>query len=580
MPPAGLPRPGGGGWARRVRSLVGVAAVLFAAAVLAVGCSGGDDGDDAKATTGVGGGGASTEPSAGGGGAAPPPPPGVALDAAQFQEASTVFFQTCAGCHGTLRAGATGPALDPATMQQRGTNVIEAIVQNGLPGGMPPWGKAGFLSPDQVTLMARYLQMEVAEPPQLSLEEIRASWSLKTPVADRPSSPQTDRDWRNYIGVILRDAGKVAIFDGDTHERVALLNTGYAVHILRASATGRYFYAIGRDGKVTLIDLWYKTPRTVAEVKGCIDARSVESSKFKGFEDKYLIEGCYWPLQYVVFDGLTLEPKTLSKYPTDTFDTGEPLKEVRVAAIVANPDGPQWVVALKESGFIALVDYSKEDFQITKMIEGQRFLHDGGLDHTGRYFAIAANDKNQIVVVNLKEGERVARIDTGIKPHPGRGANWKDPEFGWVMATTHIGEGKLTIYGADPAGNPEHAWKVVREVKLPSAGTLFVKTHPRSPWVWTDATVSTDPKAARTVCVYSKAKGKLHKCFPISSYGRATHFEYNRQGTQVWVSNWDNKGELVIYDDRTLKVVDRISGPWLRTPTGKFNVNNTARDIY
>ena len=49
------------------------------------------------------------------------------------------------------------------------------------------------------------------------------------------------------------------------------------------------------------------------------------------------------------------------------------------------------------------------------MIEGQRFLHDG-VDYTGRYFAIAANDKNQIVVVDLKEGERVARIDTGIEP--------------------------------------------------------------------------------------------------------------------------------------------------------------------
>ncbi|MCB0874259.1 MAG: c-type cytochrome [Actinobacteria bacterium] len=509
-----------------------------------------------------------------------PPPADVALADADFQRASDIYFRQCAGCHGTLRAGATGPTLDPATMQQRGTPVLEAIVNNGLPGGMPPWGKAGFLTPDEVSLMARFLQMEVPTPPPLDIDEIRASWSLKIPVAERPTEPQGRGNWRNYTGVILRDAGKVAVFDADTKQRVALVNTGYAVHILRSSASGRYFYAIGRDGKVTLIDLWYPTPTVVAEVKGCIDARSVEASKYKGFEDRYLIEGCYWPLQYVVLDGLTLEPKTVEQYPTDTFDEGETLKEVRVAAIVANPSAPQWVVALKESGYIALVDYSSEDFGIARMIPAQRFLHDGGLDHTGRYFAIAANDRNQIVVVDLEKGERVARIDTGIKPHPGRGANWKDPKFGWVMATTHIGEGKMTVYGADPENNPEYAWKVVREVKLPSAGTLFVKTHPKSPWVWTDATVSTDPKAARTVCVYSKQKGKLQKCFPISSYGRATHFEYNAQGTQVWVSNWDNKGEIVIYDDRTLKVVNRIRGAYLRTPTGKFNVTNTSRDIY
>jgi nitrite reductase (NO-forming)/hydroxylamine reductase len=426
--------------------------------------------------------------------------------------------------------------------------------------------------------MARYLQMNITAPPQLDLDEIRESWKLEVPVDDRPTEPQTDRDWTNYTGVILRDAGKVAILDADTREEVAIVNTGFAVHILRSSASGRYFYAIGRDGKVTLIDLWYEVPEVVAEVKGCIDARSVESSKFEGFEDKFLIEGCYWPNQFIIYDGLTLEPKKLTQYPTETFDTGEELAEVRVAAIVASEDAPQWVVALKESGFIVLVDYSKDDFPIVKEIEAQRFLHDGGFDNTGRYFAVAANERNQIVVVDLEKGERVARITTGIKPHPGRGANWKDPEFGWVMATTHIGEGKMTVYGADPVNNPEHAWKIVREIELPSSGTLFLKTHPNSPWVWTDATLATDPEASRTICAYSKAKAKIEKCFPISDHGRATHFEYNKQGTQVWISNWDKDGEVVVYDDKTFKEVGRITG--LETPTGKFNVNNTANDIY
>ncbi|MDH3225628.1 MAG: nitrite reductase [Thermoleophilia bacterium] len=551
---------------RRCRRFGGVLLLALVAGLgLATGC-GGDD--------------AATEPPplAEGVATAPEPPEGVALDSDQFGEASIIYFKQCAGCHGTLRAGATGPSLEPAAMQERGSPVIEAVVQNGLPGGMPPWGNAGFLDEEEVSLMARYLQMNIAAPPQLDLDEIRESWKLEVPVDDRPSEPQTTRDWTNYTGVILRDAGKVAILDADTREQVAVVNTGFAVHILRSSASGRYFYAIGRDGKLTLIDLWYEVPEVVAEVKGCIDARSVESSKFEGFEDKFVIEGCYWPNQFIIFDGLTLEPKKLTKYPTETFDTGEELAEVRVAAIVASDDAPQWVVALKESGFIALVDYSKDDFPIVKMIEGQRFLHDGGFDHTGRYFAIAANERNQIVVVDLKEGKRAARITTGIKPHPGRGANWKDPEFGWVMATTHIGEGKMTVYGADPVNNPEHAWKVVREVELPSSGTLFLKTHPKSPWVWTDATLSTDPEASRTVCAYSKAKAKIEKCFSISDHGRATHFEYNKQGTQIWVSNWDKKGEVVVYDDKTLKEVGRVTG--LETPTGKFNVNNTANDIY
>jgi nitrite reductase (NO-forming)/hydroxylamine reductase len=36
----------------------------------------------------------------------------------------------------------------------------------------------------------------------------------------------------------------------------------------------------------------------------------------------------------------------------------------------------------------------------------------------------------------------------------------------------------------------------------------------------------------------------------------------------------------VIYDALTLKEKGRITGDWVRTPTGKFNVYNTAYDIY
>jgi nitrite reductase (NO-forming)/hydroxylamine reductase len=62
------------------------------------------------------------------------------------------------------------------------------------------------------------------------------------------------------------------------------------------------------------------------------------------------------------------------------------------------------------------------------------------------------------------------------------------------------------------------------------------------------------------------------------------HFEYNKDGTEIWVSVWGNAdqpgktGEIVIYDDATLEELARI--PDLITPTGKFNVYNTVHDIY
>jgi len=516
--------------------------------------------------------------SAGGVGIANEPP--MELDETQFAQAKQIYFDRCAGCHGTLRAGATGPNIQPARTAEIGTTAIKAILNNGLPGGMPPWGRMGILSHDEIEMMASYVQREPPTPPQLPLEQIIESWELLVPVADRPAKPQTDRDWENFVGVILRDAGQVAILDGGDKELLAIIETGFAVHILRSSSTGRYFYAIGRDGKVSMIDLWSESPTLVAQAQGCFDARSVDGSKYEGFEDKLVIEGCYWPPQYVVFDGQTLEPLKVEPVLNPTYDTNEPLEEVRVASIVASHYDPLWVVSLKESGHVALVDYSKPDFPIVSKIPAERFLHDGGFDHTGRYFMVAANMRDSIVVVDLETKELAAKFKTGIKPHPGRGANWVDPEFGWVNATTHLGEAKMAIYGADPENNPEYAWKVVREIELPSTGGLFLKTHPKSNWVWFDSPLSAEEDLTRQVCVYSKAEGKVHKCWQPTDYGRVVHFEYNRDGSEVWVSGWDRKGQLVVYDDETLEEITRITGDWLVTPTGKFNVYNTASDVY
>ena len=506
--------------------------------------------------------------------------PPMELSEDQFAQARGLYFDRCAGCHGVLRAGATGPNIQPERTREIGTTSIKAILNNGLPGGMPPWGQMDILSDEEIAMMASYVQLDPPTPPQLSLEQMRDSWKLFTPVAARPTAPQTDRDWENFFGIILRDAGKVAIIDGDTKEQLAIVDTGFAVHILRSSSTGRYFYAVGRDGRVSLIDLWSEAPTLVAQVQGCYDARSVDASKFEGYEDKLLIEGCYWPPQYVVFDGLTLEPLKVESVVTPTYDTNEPLEEVRVASIVASHYDPIWVVSLKESGHVALVDYSQPGYPIVAKIPTERFLHDGGFAHDQRYFVVAANMRNQMVVVDLENKAMVTKFEVGIKPHPGRGANWRDPEYGWVNATTHLGEPKMAVYGADPEGSPEHAWKVVREVELPSAGGLFLKTHPKSQWVWFDSPLSADEELTRQVCVYSKASGKVERCWQPTDRGRTVHFEYNRDGTEVWVSGWDRDGQLIVYDDATLEEIARIDEDWLVTPTGKFNVHNTANDIY
>lgn len=511
------------------------------------------------------------------------------LTEAEWEKATQIFFDRCAGCHGVLRNGATGPALTPENTLPKGTVGLATIIFNGTPRGMPDWGKQGTLTQEETELMAKFIQNEPPQPPEMSLEQMTASWNVLIPVDQRPTEPQTDRDWENYFIVTLRDAGRVAIIDGDTFEIVSEVDSGYAVHITRMSATGRYAYVIGRDGRLALIDLWMEKPEVVARVQTCYDARSVEVSKYNGpegdFTDKYAITGCYWPPHFVILNGQTLEPIKIVSTRSYTEDTGEYHPEPRVASILASQYHPEWIVNVKETGLVWIVNYTDLKNLTIKQIEASRFLHDGGLDATRRYFLVAANQSNQIAIVDLEEDKLTAIVDVGMVPHPGRGANWVDPEFGPVWTTSHLGDAELMSIGTDPEGHSDSAWKVVRSTPLPGAGSLFIKTHPDSQWVWVDMTLNPDPVLARTVCVIAKSDPtEIHKCWEVADYGRAVHFEYNKQGTQVWVSVWGNAdqpgqtGEIVIYDDATLEEIARI--PDLITPTGKFNVYNTVHDIY
>jgi nitrite reductase (NO-forming)/hydroxylamine reductase len=199
---------------------------------------------------------------------APGSKPGVpTMTGAEFTRAKQIYFERCAGCHGVLRKGATGKALTTDITKELGYDYLHAFINYGSPGGMPNWGTSGDIGTDDVDLMARYLLNEPPQPPEYGLPEITESWKVLVPVADRPTSQENDLDLDNLFSVTLRDSGQVALIDGGSKEIVSVLETGYAVHISRVSASGRYLFTIGRDAKINLIDLWMNPPATVAEIK-------------------------------------------------------------------------------------------------------------------------------------------------------------------------------------------------------------------------------------------------------------------------------------------------------------------------
>ena len=509
----------------------------------------------------------------------------------EFDRARQIYFERCAGCHGVLRKGATGKPLTPDITVEKGTEYLKVFIGYGSPAGMPNWLTSGEFDEKTVDLMARYVQQDPPTPPEFSLADMEKSRKEYIPVAKRPTKKMNNYNLNNLFSVTLRDAGEVALIDGDTKKIINIIKTGYAVHISRLSASGRYLYVIGRDARLNLIDLWMEKPDNVAEIKVGLEARSVETSKFKGWEDKIAIAGTYWPPQFVLMDGDTLKPRKIVATRGMTVDN-EYHPEPRVAAIVASHQKPEFLVNAKETGKIWMVDYTDLTNLKLKQLDAAKFLHDGGFDSTRRYFLTAANSSNKIAVVDTKEDKMAALIEVGKIPHPGRGANFIHPKFGPVWATSGLGDESIAVIGTDPKGHKANAWKVVESLKGQGGGSLFIKTHPKSSNLWVDTTLNPDAKISQSVAVFDiKDLSKppqivdVAACAGLKDDGakRVVQPEYNQKGDEVWFSVWsakDKESAIVVVDDKTRTCKATIKDAKLVTPTGKFNVYNTQHDVY
>ncbi|MCC6248288.1 MAG: c-type cytochrome [Rubrivivax sp.] len=510
---------------------------------------------------------------------------------AEFESARRIYFERCAGCHGVLRKGATGKPLTPDLTLGKGTDYLKVFIAYGSPAGMPNWQTSGEMSEKEVDLMARYIQHDPPTPPEFGLADMKKTWKVIVPPELRPKKKENNYNIANIFSTTLRDAGEVALIDGDTKKIITIVKTGYAVHITRLSASGRYLFVIGRDAKINMIDLWMAKPDNVAEIRVGLEARSVDTSKYKGYEDKYAVAGTYWPPQFTIMNGDTLEPLRIVGTRGMVVGTQEYHPEPRVAAIVASHYKPEFLVNVKETGKTLLVDYSDLDALRITEIGSAPFLHDGGWDATKRYFMVAANNSNKIAAIDAKTGKLAGLAEVGKIPHPGRGANFAHPQFGRVWATGHLGDETISLVATDDKRKAT-AFKQVAQLKGQGGGNLFIKTHPKSHNLWVDTPLNPDPKISQSVAVFDiRNLAAGFKVLPIAEWAgitddgakRVVQPEYNRAGDEVWFAVWsakDKQSALVVVDDKTLALKAVIKDPRLITPTGHFNVYNTQHDVY
>src|SRR5690606_10585297 len=117
------------------------------------------------------------------------------MTADEKEAAKKIYFERCAGCHGVLRKGATGKNLEPHWEKiengqkteggtlKLGTKRLENIIAYGSEGGMVNYDD--ILTPEEINMMARYVQHEPPVPPEFSLQDMKDSWNLIVPLEER-----------------------------------------------------------------------------------------------------------------------------------------------------------------------------------------------------------------------------------------------------------------------------------------------------------------------------------------------------------------------------------------------------------
>jgi plastocyanin len=87
--------------------------------------------------------------------------PGGAVAPALFdgQAVEAAFRDSCSGCHGPNREGATGPALIPGRLMSNDDFYFD-VIKNSKPGTvMPAWGSAG-MSDEEIWALVGYIRSE------------------------------------------------------------------------------------------------------------------------------------------------------------------------------------------------------------------------------------------------------------------------------------------------------------------------------------------------------------------------------------------------------------------------------------
>lgn len=497
--------------------------------------------------------------------------PAVA-ETVSFEDTVRLYADHCAACHGHDRLGGQGPALLPENMGRLKPAEARKVVAEGRAATQME-GFAARLAEPQIAALVDYIFKPLAEMPDWTMDKMRESHSIVTPLAKLPAKPVYKSDPLNLFTVIETGDHHATILDGDRFEPLWRFPTHFAVHGgAKYSPDGRFVYLASRDGWVSMHDLY--SLKTVAEIRAGINTRNIAVSS----DGKYVMVGNMLPHNLVVLNARDLSPERI--IPVTDY---KGVKSSRVSAVYAAPPRKSFIVALRDfkeiwelswdpkappvlEGYVHNSQPGQEEAGLVlrqpfaiRRVKTETFFDDFFFN-PGYYEVIGASrDGDKGAVYNLDARRKAAELELSGMPHLASGIYWKrDGQM--VMATPHLKEAAISVIDMQ-------TWKTIKKIDTLGPG-FFLRSHEKTPYAWADVFFGPHKDS---IHIIDKQKLEIVHTVRPAPGKTAAHVEFTRDGKYALVSVWEMDGALVVYDAATFKEVKRIP---MKKPVGKYNVYN------
>lgn len=465
---------------------------------------------------------------------------------AQTAPDAAALYQThCASCHGEARLGGLGPALIPQNMGRLRGPAIARVIAEGR-NATQMQGFANVLAQNEIEALTAFVSKPLDKAPVWGAAEIAASRVIERKV-DPAAKPVFKADPLNLFVVVEVGDHHATILDGDKLEPLTRFPTRYALHGgPKFSPDGRFVYFMSRDGWVEKYDIW--TLSKIGEVRAGVNARNIALSS----DGKHIAVANYLPNTLVILSAEDLSVERI----VDAVDLkGKPS---RVSAVYQARPRQSFVVALKDVPEIWEIGTKDKSLPLRRIAIDEP-LDDFFFDPAYKHVLGSAREGAAAKVFDLDSEKKAAELPLPGLPHLGSGIAFKI-QGRPVMATPHLKSGLLSVIALDD-------WSVVKTIPTPGPG-FFMRSHENSPYAWTDGMMG---PTRDTMAILDKRTLEIARTITASPGRTAAHVEFDRTGSKVLVSIWEDPGELVVYDAATFAELKRLP---MRKPSGKYNVFN------